>query len=193
MTLAMISLYKQVILDVYHQEYAGKQGQKKELLQQINEQNSRLAKARELLLVDALDAIEYKAIKVECERKINLLEAKLASATEEHKEDDIEKYLDKALYNLAYIDERYQEADIQTKRQILGSIFTEKLQFSENGYRTTKVNEAVTLICTLEAAFKENKKGQTSDFASLSKEVNPVVQNSNHFLADLKLLTEITV
>lgn len=174
-TLAMISLYKQVILDVYHQVYVGKQGQKKELLQQINEQNSRLAKARELLLVDALDAVDYKAIKVECERKINLLEAKLASTTTpQQQEDDIEKYLDKALYNLAYIDTRYQEADIKSKRQILGSIFVEKLQFSENGYRTTKVNEAVTMICTLEAALKGCKKGQTSDFASLSKEVIPL-------------------
>ena len=174
MTLAMISLYKQIILDVYHQVYVGKQGQKKELLQQINEQNSRLAKARELLLVDSLDAVDYKAIKTECERKINLLEAKLASTTPQQQEDNIEKYLDKALYNLAYIDTRYEEADIKTKRQILGSIFTEKLQFSENGYRTAKVNEAVTLICTLEAAFKGNKKGQASLKTDLSKEVIPL-------------------
>ncbi|MBS1586677.1 MAG: hypothetical protein JSS82_14170 [Bacteroidetes bacterium] len=167
----MISIYKQVILDVYHQVYVGKQGQKKELLQQINEQNSRLAKARELLLVDALDTAEYKAIKIECERKINLLEAKLAATAPQQQENDIEKDLDKALYNLAYIDERYLEADIKTKRQILGSIFTDKLQFSENGYRTTKINEAVMMICTLEATLKGYKKGQTGDIASLSKEV----------------------
>src|SRR5690606_30186064 len=152
----------------------GKQGQKKELVQQINEQNSRLAKARELLLVDALDATEYKAIKVECERKINLLEAKLAATTPQQQEDDIEKYLDRALYNLACIDTRYQEADIKGKRQIIGSIFMEKLQFSENGYRTAKVNEVVTMITTLEAAFIRNKKGQTSDIANLSKEVIPL-------------------
>ncbi|MBL7682057.1 MAG: hypothetical protein JNK00_01760 [Flavipsychrobacter sp.] len=77
-------------------------------------------------MVDALDVIDYKAIKVECERKINLLEAKLGSVNSEQ-EEDIEKHLDKALYNLAHLDKRYETADIKTKRQFIDWIFTKKL------------------------------------------------------------------
>ena len=44
----MLALYKEVILDVYNNQVKDKQSSKKELIQQINEQNSRLAKAREL-------------------------------------------------------------------------------------------------------------------------------------------------
>lgn len=169
-TLAMITLYKEVILDVYNNQQAGKQGQKRELLQEINEQNTRLSKARELLLADAIDSADYKTIKAECERKTTLLEAKLGSA--EPQQQDIEELLEKALFNLAHIDERYENGDIKQKRQIIGSIYPEKLQFEENAYRTTNINRAVHLICTLEAALKGHKKGQTCDIASLSKEVN---------------------
>ncbi len=45
------------------------------------------------------------------------------------------------------------------------------LRVEENAYRTTHINQAVVMICTLEAALKGYKKGQTSDLASLSKEV----------------------
>ena len=94
-------------------------------MQQINEQNSHLAKARELLLSDAIDSSDYKAIKVECERKLNLLEAKIGNAATTPNED-IETLLDKALYNFAHNDERYKQSDIKGKRQIIGSIFPEK-------------------------------------------------------------------
>jgi len=116
--LGYIELYKQVILDVYNTSQVGKHSDKKDLLRQINEQNSRLAKARELLLSEAIDTVDYKAIKTECERHINLLEAKLSATTPP--QENIEKLLEKALYNLAHIDERYEKADIKGKREIIG-------------------------------------------------------------------------
>lgn len=169
---AMVELYKQVIADVYNNHYAERKYEKKVLLHQINEQNDRLAKARELLLADTIDAADYKEIKTECERRLNLLEAKLATATP--KQEKIEMLLDKALYNLLHLDTRYKNADIKAKRQIIGSIFPEKLVFEENAYRTARVNEAVQLIYSIDKAFREKKKGQTSDLTSLSHEVTRI-------------------
>ena len=168
--LAMLSLYKQVITDLYRQEHVGKQSEKKELVKEINEQNSRLAKARELLLSDAIDSADYKAIKTECERKLHLLEARLSS-TAIPKNENIEAVIEKALYNLAHIDDLYQQADINSKRRIIGSIYPEKLQFENNSYRTTRINEAVLLICKLEAVLGETKTGQNIDLVGLSEEV----------------------
>ncbi len=172
-TFAMLTIYKAVIIEEYKRSQSDKAFSKRDLLQQINEQNSRLAKARELLLADAIDSADYKAIKVECERKLNLLEAKIGNAATTP-DEDIEALLDKALHNLAHIDERYEQSDIKGKRQIIGSIFPEKLQFENNAYRTAKVNEAVLMICTLEAALKEDKIKQTDDEVSLSNEVIPL-------------------
>lgn len=169
---AMIELYKQVILDAYASQSNGAKNEKKLLLQEIGEQNSRLAKARELLLAETIDAGDYRAIKTECERKTNLLEAKVSSCSPA--QENIEGILDKALYNLSHIDERYENADIQGKRQIIGSMFPEKLVFEENSYRTARVNEAVQLIYAIDKAFSEKEKGQTGDFASLSQRVIPL-------------------
>lgn len=182
----MVELYKQVILDVYNSQLADKQSSKKELIQQINDQNGRLAKARELLLADAIDAMDYKAIKAECERKLNLLEAKLSSA--EPQQERIDDLLDKALYNLAHIDERYEKADIKGKRQIIGSIYPEKIVFEENTYRTARLNEAVSLIYKLSKAFSQNKNGQTSTKTDLSNEVIRIGLFSNQIVAALKML-----
>lgn len=163
-------LYKQVILDIYKSQF-GNQDNRKDLLKDINDQNSRLSKARELLLSDGIDAADYKVIKAECERKITLLEAKLSSTP---KQENIEQVLEKALYNLAHIDERYEKADIKGKRQIIGSIYPEKLEFENNAYRTTRVNDAAMLIFKRDGLLREDKKEQTGDFASLSKEVIPL-------------------
>lgn len=166
---AMIELYKQVILDVYNSEMTYKQSSKKQLLKDINEQNSRLTKARELLLADAIDASDYKEIKAECERKLQLLEARLSSS--EPKQERIDDILETALNNLVNIDERYENADVSGKRKIIGSMFPQKLIFDGCMYRTTNMNEAVQLIYKLDKTFREKEKGQTSDETSLSHEV----------------------
>ena len=59
----------------------------------------------------------------------NLFEAKLSSAPTY--QENIEQLLDKALYNLAHLDERYEKAGVEGKRTIIGSIFPEKLQFED--------------------------------------------------------------
>ncbi len=168
-TMAMLSLYKEVILDVFNMSQHDNFTEKKAIVRQINEHTTRLSKARELLLSDVLDSADYKVIKAECERTINLLEAKLATVAPQ--EDNIDLLLEKALYNLAKIDVDFEQGDIQTKRLIIGSIFPEKLQFEENTFRTAKVNEAVTLICTLEATFIQNKTGQAIQKEDLSSKV----------------------
>lgn len=165
----MLELYRQVILDVYNNQRNGEKSAKKDLLQQITEQNNRLNKARELLLSEALDGAEYKEIKQECERKINVLEAKLSATPSQ--EENIDKLLDKALYNLANLDTHYEIGTIKEKRQIIGSIFPEKLSFSENTYRTARLNEAVATIYNIGKAFSEKENGQGSEISDLSNSV----------------------
>lgn len=70
-------LYKVVIKDIFFQQTGSQAEGKKELLNQIQTENDRLAKARKLLLDDAIDSNDYKTIKAECENKLLSLEAKL--------------------------------------------------------------------------------------------------------------------
>ena len=74
----------------------------------------------------------------------------------------------KALTVLSRLDQIYEEGDMKKKRDIIGSIYPEKLVFDGFQYRTTRINEAVELICTLDKAWYKKKTGQTKEIFDLS-------------------------
>lgn len=81
---------------------------------------------------------------------------------------NIEPLLEKAVSNLAHLDELYKEGDVKRKRVIIGSIYPEKFTFDGFRYRTTTVNEAVELIYALDAGFSQKETGQTKEVFDLS-------------------------
>ena len=150
--------------------------------------NNRITKARELLLCGDIEATDFRTIKIDCEKQITVLEAKLNSIVSESaafnatgtinsgtaEKENIHTLLDKVIANLASLNTIYQDAGTIKKRQIVGSIFPEKLIFDGENYRTAKLNEAVQLIYTLDVAFRENKNGTSGDLSNLSHQVIPL-------------------
>jgi len=55
----------------------------------------------------------------------------------------IEALLDNAVKSLVTLEQLYKDGDVKKKRQIIGSIFPEKLVFDGSHYRTARLNEAV--------------------------------------------------
>ena len=169
---AATELYKQVILEGMTAQSRADRGQKKELLTKVGELNDRIGKGRALLLSGDIDGLDFKSIKADCEKQIQVLEAKLGSISEEV--GDLGPALEKAIENLSKLDTIWIEATTIKKRQIIGSIFPEKLIFDGENFRTTRVNEAVGLIYRLDAAFRENKNGTSDIFIDLSHQVIPL-------------------
>ena len=169
---AATELYKQVILEAMIIQAKGQRGQKKEMMLKIAELYDRVGKGRTLLLSGDIDGLDFKTIKGECEKQITVLEAKLGSMSEET--GDMAPILDKAIKNLTKLDNIWIEATTIKKRQIIGSIFPEKLVFDGENFRTTRVSEAVELIYRLDAAFRENKNGTSDIFIDLSHQVIPL-------------------
>ncbi len=139
-------------------------------LKAINEEltslRNRHNKARDLRLADDIEPDDYRYIKSECERKSSILESKIAEISGQAY--DIQPQIETAIDVLEHLDQHYITATTDVKRQIVDSIFPDKLIFDGSSYRTARVNEAVRVIFNLGAAFEENKKGQTSDFSDLS-------------------------
>jgi site-specific DNA recombinase len=81
---------------------------------------------------------------------------------------NLEKMLDKAVSTLSNLDVIYSESDINQKREIIGSIYPEKLTFSESGYRTTRTNEIVSLIFQINSDLVKDKSRTFSDFSQKS-------------------------
>ncbi len=143
----MNDIYVISLKEAYYEQTQSQRIQRNQLLNQIEELNARLKNARVLVADQKLDPDDFRELKQDCARKIEQLEAKLAGSSQA--ERGIDGLLEQAVSNLARLDELYEQGGISQKRQIIGSIYPEKLVFDGAHYRTTRINEAARLIYTM--------------------------------------------
>lgn len=163
--------------------------ERKQILFQLEELNTRLKKAREMFADQKMEADDYKAIKMDCTAKINELEIKLSNAPQ--KQNNIDDLLKRAVRHLTSLDVMYEDSDVCNKRKIISSIYPENLVFDGEAYRTNRLNEAVRLIYKLGEGFSEIKNRKNSAKTRLSGLVAPRVLDSNQILQDLRELREL--
>jgi site-specific DNA recombinase len=162
----MEKAYAHVLNTAYKVRTKSQREDIRSLAEQIDAAGNDIVRGRQLLLKEEIDAQDFREIKRENEKKIERLEARLIEISS--LSANIEPLLEKAVSNLAHLDELYQEGDTKRKRTIIGSIYPEKLTFDGFQYRTTRVNEAVELIYTLDAAFGQKETGQAKEDFDLS-------------------------
>nr|MBA2761549.1 hypothetical protein [Segetibacter sp.] len=180
---SVVDLYKVIIGNAYKKQSAQQQNGSKQLVDEMNKINERLNKARQLLLSEDIDPIDYRTIKSECEDKLMRLEAKLAETTTTNVSATIgiDKLIDKAVSTLSRLDIIYTEADVIRKREIIGSIYLEKLSFDGFQYRTARVNEAGRLIFQINNELEAIKYQKGYDVSHLSGWVERTGAQSNPF------------
>ncbi len=96
-----------------------------------------------------IESSEYKAIKAEYEKKIERLNCTIFELS--WQSENIDDLLKRTVQSLSQMGQLYENSDNEVKRQIIGSIFPEKMVFDGQSYRTTRVNEAVRLIWAMGA------------------------------------------
>lgn len=171
---AVGNLYKMVISNHYKSMSAQQQSGSKQIVDEINRVNTRLSKARELLLDEGIDRADYHVIKKECEEKIRPLEAKLTEVKSHAVTINVDDLLDQAFGNLSRVDLLYSEADVTKKREVIGSIYNEKLTFDGFEYRTAQTNEAARIIYQINNELREKKYGKAVNISMLSHMVIPL-------------------
>ncbi|MBL7710495.1 MAG: recombinase family protein [Chitinophagaceae bacterium] len=169
---AAIRSFGDVLRTVYSRRNKDQRTDHSKIKLELDKVNKRLVNARELLLDHDIDPGEYRQIKVESEQKIQLLEAQLFNTSLREKVN-IDSLLDRSLAVMSNLEELYLKADTKKKRQLVGSIFPEKLTFDGLTYRTARLNAAVELIYKLGAGLSENKKGENSVETEFSYLVDP--------------------
>lgn len=168
----MIEIYKSAIISEYNSQTKDQMNGRRLLLERLEELNKQLAIARRLMLKEEITAADYRETKAEYQPEITSLEAQISNySTSSNKIDDL---INKAVDNVSRMDCLYENGTIKEKRQIVCSIYPEKLIFDGFSYRTPRINEAVSLICTLDAAFGEIKKGHFSNNTEMSFKVTPL-------------------
>ncbi len=164
------------------------------MLSDINKINERLSRAREFLLSGDLNPSDYKIIRTECSGQLNVLEAKLADVrTNVTTSTSIEKLINNSVITLSSLHLIYSGADTSKKREIVSSIYPEKLVFDGIEYRTPRINEVAWIIYQINSELHKNTNGKADDFSQLSRIVTLTGRNSNRLMAELKVLAEILV
>ncbi len=164
---ATISLFRELAIGEFSDQIKNQQNEKKRVLDEIQKQNDRLTKARELLLSSVLDAKDYKSIRSEAEDQLLKLEARLIEATKQNQNTlNLEFRVEKVISVLSNLGEIYQKADINRKREIIGSIYPQKLEFLENNCRTTQINEVASLIYHINSTLPQHKTGTSDEKSS---------------------------
>ncbi len=88
-------------------------------------------------------------------------------------DSNYKKYMDEGFGLMRQFATEYNRADLQTKQQIIGSVFPEKLIYENKQYRTENMMSVVMKICCKIDAFGAKKSGTEDKLISQSHEVIP--------------------
>jgi site-specific DNA recombinase len=147
----------------------------------IAKMKMRLKNAKDMMLDGEFSAQDYKTMKIEIEEdleKLNREEMQIRQGIENY-----DTKIDDCLDLLLNLDKYYNAKNTEIKQKIIGSVFPEKLYFQDNEYRTTKLNEAVELLCKTDKGLDKKKGGKKTDFSESSLRVGPLgIEPSTHRL-----------
>lgn len=133
--------------------------------------NMRLKNAKDMMLDGEFSAGDYKEMKIEIEtelEKLNREEMQIRQGMESY-----DTKIDDCLDVVLNLDKYYDSKNTEVKQKIIGSVFPEKLNFKDNQYRTTKLNEAVEILCKTDKGLGQKKGGKKTELSVSSLRVVP--------------------
>lgn len=162
---AVQKLYAAVMKEIFLRNNQLNKTDEGKINQEITKTEKRIEQIQNLLADGELEPADYKLMKINFDKILTDLSSKKSTVAIE---TDYSQYLKSGINFLAEIDKYYDKASTTGKQQIIGSIFSEKLVFDKNKYRTTKLNEAVSLIYLTNKELEHKKTGQNQVFFDLS-------------------------
>ncbi len=152
------------------------QDDRKQLLEEIRAIENRMSNVRDLVATKQIDAADFREMKADYSLRLDKLKAKLSACDNE--QVDFSGLLNAGLKNLFRLDSVYEKGDTEKKREVISSMYPDKLIFDGDRLRTPRVNEAARLIYNLGAGFDKNKTGQSGENPSLSCQVGKTLHAS---------------
>ena len=162
-------LYDAILKDLLLECETGRKENLKSVESELKKVQERLEHLQDKLADDLIEVGDYTSIKKRYELQLKELNDKRKNMVFVSKE-----VYDQLLFSFSFLKDLpsfYSEASLDVQQRIIGSIFPESLSFSENKYRTSRINSVVELICNINKPFERNEKGQFSKKTELSYEV----------------------
>jgi hypothetical protein len=138
------NLFKKILTDVIQLQQGVQQNRQQLVSSQLENQQRRIDRARELLLAGDLDAADYRIIKKETENKIAGLHEQLSAfANLSETVYKVLKKFDMVLLDLAF---SYQKANTAGKRRLITSMFPENLTYNDKGFEIKRLGNVLHLV-----------------------------------------------
>ena len=167
---AVIALNKEMVKEAYKANAKISNSDHRKIITRVDELNSMISKARTKLMMEEIDASDYKIFKKDCESEMKSLELQITNFSP--KPEQIENLMEQALDRLSRLDILYDQGSTVQKREIISSVFPGKLTFDGSCYRTFRINEAVRLIYIMGKGFSKIKNETTDNFLQMSRKVS---------------------
>lgn len=159
-------LYKEVFLDFLTTMNAGKEHEIRLIDKELQAIKTRKNTLDELLMDKQLNVNRYSELYNRCKFEIESLQNRKAALTGQSKES--KEQLLHALLVHRDLTSLYKGASVKGKREIIGSIFPEKLVFENEKYRTTSAGILALLIFQNNNELENIEKGKGGISAALS-------------------------
>ena len=184
-----VDLFKELVAEEWDDQTNNIQDDSKQLVLRIKELHEKIAYIRELLSSKQIEPADFREMKSEYSAKLERLEANLNASNDD--QVDIKELLDKGVNNLLRLEYLYETADSEKKRDIISSMYPEKLTFDGFTLRTTRINEVIRIIYSMGEGYSEIKNRTNGNKSNLSCNVALHGHFSNHFIPDLIRLANL--
>jgi site-specific DNA recombinase len=186
---AVGKLYESVLENMLAIGDKQRQDKLKQLREELTVLEAYKSRIRKLRITNELDTEDYAIEKKETDEKISSAESRLSNLVAG---DQLQPLFRKAYSVLENIDVAWETKATDWKRDFLGSMFPEKLQFNGTSFRTSRVNVIAQLIFSLDAAFQEKEKGQVKEISTCPFRLTyKDTFRTPNFLHDLKSLAAL--
>jgi site-specific DNA recombinase len=165
----MAEVYKAVLTKTWNEQSGEEKSNRTHLAKKVKELESKISYIRELLSTQKLDPEDFKEMKMDYMEQIEKIEVQLSHSNSP--KASITDLLKTGISKLLTMTNAYENADSDKRREIIDSIFPDKIRFENGAVRINRVNEVVNFIYLITNDLGGNKKRQNGDKTVLSREV----------------------
>lgn len=157
----VLELFEHILIDEYRNTTTERLKDVSAIDKKIEEINHNQLLLTEKYGLDKIKEEVYNKLMDNYERELTELKATKAELGDY--QEDLDKFISFGLTLLTNLAVFYHNAGVEVKTKLIGSIFSEKLQFFENTFRTLPFTEAIALLCRYNKDFGGlgKKKGGT--------------------------------
>ncbi len=153
-------IYKDIVNDFFITNGQSKESLQKSILKKIELMKVRIRNLENKYADNEITGEDFNIMKGRFLNELKELESQKKEMNIFSK--DISLQVEYCIKTLSDIGKFYSNADVATKREILGSIFPESIVYSDKKVRTIRMNEVVKLLCPSIGAYEIKKRGRKS-------------------------------